>query len=359
MRLLDRYIIWSITRLTALVMAVLLTLLALFLFINEQGWIGVGSYGQVQGLRHVLFNLPAAGLQFLPVAALFGALLAMGQLARGSELTVMRASGMSIARICGAVMLTGLLLLPPAVLVGEWLAPPLQQLARETRSVERGGPVSLTRQGAWLRDGARVLRAEDGKGADGAGGVTVFEITPELELAVVSHAAGAQGQADGRWELEHVAGSRFDAAGVAPFTAATASFALQTGADFFDLAATSPREMSLRELARAIDYLSANGLDTRRHSFAYWAGIGRLAAIPLAMLLAVPLIFGALRGAENAGRATTGLLLGLAWYIGQRLVESGAIAFTLDARLMALLPTLLLACAVAMLLVRLPKVSAA
>jgi lipopolysaccharide export system permease protein len=271
----------------------------------------------------------------------------------------MRASGMSIARICAAVMLTGLLLLPPAVLVGEWLAPPLQQLARETRSVERGGPVSLTRQGAWLRDGSRILRAEDGHGPEGAGGVTVFELTPELELAVVSHAAGAQAQADGKWQLEHVAGSRFEARGVAPFTVPTTSFALETGTEFFDLAATAPREMSLRELARAIDYLTANGLDTRRHRFAFWAGVGRLAAIPLAMLLAVPLIFGALRGSENAGRATTGLLLGLAWYIGQRLVESGAIAFTLDPRLMALLPTLLLAAAVALLLLRLPKVSSA
>jgi lipopolysaccharide export system permease protein len=359
MRLLDRYIITSIARLTALVIAVFMVLLALFLFINEQGWIGVGSYGQLQGLRYVLFNLPGTGLQFLPVAALFGALLAMGQLARGSELTVMRASGMSVARICAAVALTGMLLLPPAVLVGEWLAPPLQQLARETRLVERGGPVSLTRQGAWLRDGSRLLRAVDGQGADGTGGITVFELTPQLELAAVSHAAAVQGQADGSWQLRHVAGSRFDDAGVVSSVAAESSFALATSADFLDLAATPPREMSLRELARAIDYLSANGVDAQRQRFALWAGIGRLVAIPLAMLLAVPLVFGALRGAENAGRAAAGLLLGLAWYISQRMVESGAMAFALDPRLMATLPTLLLAAAVAWLLLRLPRVSAA
>ena len=53
-------------------MMVLLTLLALFLFINEQGWVGVGNYGSLQALRFVLLNLPGQLLQFLPVAALIG-----------------------------------------------------------------------------------------------------------------------------------------------------------------------------------------------------------------------------------------------------------------------------------------------
>ncbi len=102
----------------------------------------------------------------------------------------------------------------------------------------------------------------------------------------------------------------------------------------------------------------AAGLDARRQRFAFWSGIARLAALPLAMLLAVPLMFGALRGAENAARATFGLVLGLAWYIGQRMVENGALAFDLSPPLMALLPTLLLAAAVSVLLARLPRISA-
>ena len=117
--------------------------------------------------------------------------------------------------------------------------------------------------------------------------------------------------------------------------------------------------MSLTDLARTIDYLRANGQDARRHRFAFWAGIARLAALPLAMLLAVPLVMGRLRGAENAARATLGLVLGLAWYIAQRMVESGALAFALSPPLMALLPTLLLAAGVVWLLARLPRINAA
>jgi lipopolysaccharide export system permease protein len=117
--------------------------------------------------------------------------------------------------------------------------------------------------------------------------------------------------------------------------------------------------MSLAALARAVQALQASGLDSRRHRFAFWAGIARLVAVPLAMLLAVPLVFGVLRGAENARRATVALVLGLGWYIAQRMVENGALAFDLSPPLMAFLPTLLLGGAVALLLARLPRVSRA
>ncbi len=88
---LDRYIIRSIGAAAIMVMLALTALLALFLFINEQGWVGVGNYGHLQALRYVLFNLPSQLLQFLPVGVLIGSLLAMGGLARHSELTVIRA----------------------------------------------------------------------------------------------------------------------------------------------------------------------------------------------------------------------------------------------------------------------------
>jgi lipopolysaccharide export system permease protein len=353
MRLLDRYIVRSIAGHTALGLAVLLVLMALFLYVNEQGWVGVGRYGNLQALRHVLLNLPATLLPFLPVAALFGSLLAMGQLARGSELTVMRASGVSVARMGAAVFATGLLLVPLALLVNESVAPPLVKLARETRAVERDGGISLTRQGVWVRDGGRVLRID---GEPGRNGVMVFELDGTT-LAAIEKARGARAIPAGGWELQGISGSRMEAGKVVPWTAATQQLELAAGADFFSAANSAPREMSLGQLSRAVGYLDAGGLDARRHRFAFWSGIARLVALPLAMLLAVPLVFGALRGAENAGRATLGLVLGLAWYISQRMVENGALVFDMPPAVLAFLPTLALAAAVLVLLSRLPRIS--
>ncbi len=355
MRVLDRYIVKIICGHVALVMAVLLTLLALFLFVNEQGWVGVGRYGNLQALRFVLLNLPASGLQFLPVGALIGSLLALGQLARASELTVMRTAGVSVARICGSVALAGMLLLPPALLVGEWVAPPLSEMARVTKAVERNGAISVTsRGGAWVRDGGRVLHADPHGATSGTAGVTVFELGEDGGLDAVSRALGARELAGGGWELQNVATSRFMAQGVEGVRAPSLRLETQGGAEFFRVvAAGDPRTLSLRELKRAVQVLAASGQDVRRHRFAFWSGIARLAAIPLAMLLAVPLLLGVLRNAEGGARATLGLVLGLAYFIGQRMVESGAIAFDLDPLLLAWLPAALLGSAVLWLLARL------
>lgn len=352
MRQLDRYIIRSILRATALALAVLLVLMALFLYVNEQGWVGVGRYGNLQAAVHVLLMLPATMLPFLPVAALFGALLALGQLARDSEITVMRAAGVSVLRIGLAVLATGLLLAPLALLAGEWVAPPLARLARETRAVERDGALSLTPQGIWLREQDRILRAD-------RGGFTVFELGAGAALAAAAHATSAVPDGEAGWQLHEVDETRLglDSARVAHEGARRIELA--AGVDFFSVAARDPDEMSLSELAHAVDRAGGSGLDTRPHRFALWAGIARLLAVPLAMLLAVPLVLGWLRGAESARRATVGLVAGLGWYIGQRMVESGALAFDLSPPLMALLPTLLLAAIVLLLLARMPKVSAA
>lgn len=157
MRVLDRYIIRSIGAAVLIVMMALLTLLALFLFINEQGWVGVGSYGQPQALRYVAFNLPTQLLQFLPVGVLIGSLLAMGGLARHSELTVIRASGVPISRIGASVFLAGLLALPLALVTDEYLAPPLARMARIHKAIQRNGEISLAGPGgAWVREGGLI-----------------------------------------------------------------------------------------------------------------------------------------------------------------------------------------------------------
>lgn len=336
-------------------MGVLVTLLALFLFINEQGWAGVGQYGQVQALRYVLLNLPATALQFLPVGALIGTLLALGQLARGSELNVMRAAGVSVTRICGAVLLAALLLLPLAVLLGEWLGPPLTQLARVTKALERNGSISLGQGGgAWLRDGERILHAAQaaGGGGDGDGAITVFTLSGAQQLASVARAAQASALPEGGWELDGMAESRFTAAGVAYGTQAAQPLQLAAGSDFFSVVGGNPRDLSLRQLWRAIGYLQANQQDSHRQRFAFWSGLARLVAVPWAMLLAVPFVFGSLRNAETGARAMLGLALGLLWYIAQRMVESGAMAFALDPLLLAWLPTATLAVVAAMLIYR-------
>jgi lipopolysaccharide export system permease protein len=352
MRVLDRYIVFALGRYIALSMSVLLVLAALFLFVNEQGWVGAGRYGQWQALGYVLAHLPATGVQFLPVAALMGALLAMGQLARGSELTVMRAAGISVARIAATVAFAGMLLLPVAMAVGEWVAPQLAQIARVSRAQDRNESLGVAAGAAWLRDGDLLLRA------DAQGGVTVFELDGQ-HLVAVTAAGEAQQLPDGGWELRDSVQTLFAADSVARGGNATRHLATGAGAELLELAGKDPRQQSLIELRRAIRLFEARGQDTHRQRFAFWSGVARLVSIPLAMLLAVPLLFGFLRNSEGGARAALGLAVGLLYFIAQRMVENGTLAFGLAPLLMAWLPTLLLGSAAALLLWRGRRLSAA
>jgi lipopolysaccharide export system permease protein len=353
MRVLDRYIMTTLGRYIALSMAVLLVLAALFLFVNEQGWVGAGRYGQFQALGYVLAQLPATALQFLPVAALLGALLALGQLARGSELTVMRAAGIPVARIAATVAVAGLLLLPVAVAVGEWLAPQLAQIARVSRALDRNESLGVAAGSAWLRDGDLLLRADAG------GGVTIFELDGERRLAAITTAGQARPLAEGGWELRDTAQTLFAVDAVNLGAGGTRRLATSAGAEILELAGKDPRQLSLTELRRAIRLFDAQGQDTRRQRFAFWSGVARLAAIPLAMLLAVPLLFSFLRNAEGGARAALGLGVGLLYFVAQRMVENGTLAFGLAPLPLAWLPTLLLGFAVALLLWRTRRISAA
>ena len=353
MPVLDRYIVRSIAATVLLVMTALLTLLALFLFINEQGWGGTGGYGNLQALRFVLFHLPSLVLEFLPVAVLIGSLLALGALARNGELTVFRAAGVSIARLGSSVFLAGLVAVPVGIVSGEYLGPPLTRLARIHKAVERNGEISLAgRSGAWVRDGNLILRAA-GAADGGRSGVQVFEIGAGNRLKSIGR-GGITRELDGnQWELGDYTYSRFEAEQVLFGFEPAHRLQTQVSPAFFRLILSDPEDLSLRELWRTRKHLEANGQEALAFRFAFWSGIARLFAIPLAALLALPVVCGSRRLQETGARATLGLVLGLAWFILQRVVESGTIALGLPPMLLAWLPTVLLLAAVALLFARL------
>ena len=94
----------------------------------------------------------------MPIAVLIGALLGLGSLARGSELTVMRAAGISVWRIAGSVAMAGLLLVLLAVVCGEFLAPPMQAMAKQQKALSKFSNISFaSRGGAWVRDGNLLI----------------------------------------------------------------------------------------------------------------------------------------------------------------------------------------------------------
>ena len=67
--------------------------------LSEIDNIGEGQYGAVSALTYVLYTVPRRAYMMFPTAAVIGTLMGLGQLAASSELTALRALGLSRRRI--------------------------------------------------------------------------------------------------------------------------------------------------------------------------------------------------------------------------------------------------------------------
>ena len=103
---------------------------------------------------YVAYTLPRRIHEFVPFAALIGALIGLGRLAATSELTVMRAAGVSMFRMAAMALKPALLFAAVGFSIGEFVAPHTEQLAMSYRALaQRSESAVAGRFGAWNRDG--------------------------------------------------------------------------------------------------------------------------------------------------------------------------------------------------------------
>src|SRR5271170_6610380 len=210
MNTLDRYLYRTVLVYTLMAMGVLLTLGALFLFISEQGDIGVGSYSAGDAFLFTMLNLPQQAFELLPIGAMIGALMGLGNLASGSELVVTRASGVSVWRIAWPVGLAGLTLALIMYGIGEYAAPPLAQFAKREKTTNKLADVSFAgSSSAWVKDGNLILRVQTGEVDRAFGGVSLFQLDGPTRLRSIQRAQRISVADPGRWSLHNVATSHF------------------------------------------------------------------------------------------------------------------------------------------------------
>lgn len=355
MNVLARYVIRDVLAYTLLVVLVLTILSGLYLFITQQDDIGQGSYTLGSAFLWVGLNLPQFVFQLLPIAALIGALLGLGSLARSGELTVMRTAGISILQLARWVAGAGLILFVIAALVGELAAPRMEQYARQMKTFEKYRDVSMAgNRSAWAKDGNTILSLQQQSSDTRFGGVLVIRLTPLKRLDSVGRASSASLQPNGRLLLRNYASSSI--AGDEVHAASTPSRELETrlSREFLGLAIVEPDSVPLRDLKGYIAHLRANDLDPTRYEIAFWARIARTSAIIIIVMLAIPFSVGAMRSTGTGGRMVVGILIGTVFFLLARMLESGGAVFDLQPFLIAWVPVwvLTLATFVALLRVR-------
>jgi len=343
MSILNRYFMRSILTYVLMVMVVVLVLCALYVFIDQQDDIGTGRYNALSAFWYTLLNLPQFAYQLLPIGALVGSLVGLGALARGSELTVIRATGVSVMHLAFIALGAALVLIVVEVLLGEFLAPTLQQAAREQKAFAKLNNVSIGGgSGAWIRDSDLILNVAGQSGERQFGGMQIFELSPQHRLLALGHAQHATAGAKGKWLLSDYTESRFDGDAVRAAPPQQRTLESNVTAGFLGLAVQDPDQLTSRALWRLIDYFKTNSLETREYVFAFWSRIARTVAIAFCVLLAIPFVLGPLRSSGAGARMLMGLVLGIAFFILQRFIETGTLFFNLNPVVLAWTPTALL-----------------
>ena len=97
MKILDRYIGWTILTATFTVLAVLVAIFTFFAFIDQLEDVGRGSYTLWKAGAFVVLSVPTLTYQLFPMAALIGGLIGFGTLMRNGEISVVRAAGSEMA----------------------------------------------------------------------------------------------------------------------------------------------------------------------------------------------------------------------------------------------------------------------
>lgn len=312
---------------------------------TEMGDVGRGDYGALDLLIHVFLTVPRRAYVLFPTSAVIGCLLGLGTLAASSELTALRAAGISRLRICmGALMAVGGLLLL-VMLSAETIAPRGDQAAQALRVSATSKDIGLARwSGLWAREGDTFLNARVGRIKQGEAGpyveldrVRLYEFDPNGRLVSLAQAARAEHR-DMRWTLFDLRRTEFLERGVTTKLIEREAWDSQLSPDVLSLSVRTPRYLSSADLLGNLEYLQRNGLDTTEFESALWSRWLYPLNVLALCLLAMPFAFGSLRSGGFGKRLFIGIMFGLGFFVVQRLAVSMAEVYRLDLRLAHGLP---------------------
>ena len=339
MKILDAYIARHVIGGALLALAVLLALTAVVVFVEELDTVGRGRYGIGGAIEFVLLVLPRHAFVLLPLAAVIGARVGLVTLAVSSELAVVRAAGVSIARITGSVLKGALVLVGVAILFGEVVAPYCERLAQARRSAALD-ELREAEGGFWIRDGRRFVNMVGVRPDDRIEDMFIYEIDAGGALRTVTHAARAQYR-DSAWVLESVRRSDVSASGVVTRFTPKEVWETRFGPDLVKLASVRLESLSGPALVRYIDYLRANRLDAATYELALWNKAVYPLATGVMIVLAVPLVLGRLGGAGIGQRILGGCLIAVTFHVVNEISGKVGIVYGLSPLLSAFAPTLM------------------
>lgn len=320
MKILDRYIAREVLQGFGLVFAGLILLFAFFDLIHELNDLGRGHYTVGRMFVFVLLAMPAHAYELIPISALIGTLYGLSNLSLHSEVTAMRASGMSKLNLGVALARVGAVLVVLSFLIGELVMPLSESAAQQWRLSALNSLVATQfRSGLWVKDEKSFVNIQEILPDTTLRRVRIYTFDRDTHLSSIRFAERGEYAGPGEWRLLDVAETRFrgDEAELARFPEQRWRSVLTP--TILSVLLVEPEQMSLWNLFTYVRHLRENSQRTTRFEIAQWSKALYPLSIMVMMWLAMPFSMHRMRSGGLGRQIMLGIGLGLTYYLTSRL----------------------------------------
>ncbi|MBU0652004.1 MAG: LPS export ABC transporter permease LptG [Proteobacteria bacterium] len=333
MKIVDRYLIHEYLR---SLLFITLSFLALFLIIDFFEKIRMflsndATFGQMGS--YFLFMMPTMVSQILPAAVLLASLVTCGILSRHSEITAMKANGISLYRIALPILTIAALTSLLIFFLSEWVTPLTNERAERIRLVEvQKQPFmgSFKQDQIWYRGEKGIYNFRLFDPRSGAlRGITIHYLDRQMNLIMRLDAERGEWK-EGRWLFHNVLIARFDNGAFPVLSRIKQQVVdLPEKPSDFQLIQKDAEAMGYFELKRYIRKLQSEGYDATRFVVDLH---GKMAFPLVSILLAIIGVSFSLRSERSGGIAQgigAGLVIGFSYWLvyafGMSLGRSGTL----------------------------------
>lgn len=334
-----RYVSRTVFTAIALTLLVFLALDFIFGLISQLEKV-TENYTAFEAFKYMVFTMPRRLYDYIPYSCLIGCLAGLGLLASSSELTIIRAAGVSVKRIAWMALRPALVFILIAMTVGEFVAPYTEQMADNRRNFLRHNAMQKAPQNMWNREGSEFMYVNAVLPNGVVYGLTRYQFNDQHQLESASFTRQATYQ-DNVWQEEDISITYLAGDSIRNEVIPSRRWETNLTPNLFNILVLAPEDISLRNLHYYIDYLNKQNLTSSSYSLAFWQKTLQPLATAALVLVAISFIFGPLRSVTMGQRIFTGVVFGIVFLLMQNLLGPSSLVFGFPPFIAVMIPIVL------------------
>ena len=340
MKTIRRLIYGEVLASIALVAAGFLALFFFFDLVDELQYLGktngLPTASDIYQIRHALLYVsllaPNHLYELLPISVLIGTIFVMARLAKSSEYTILRTSGLDPWRALKLLLSLGCIFVVASFVIGDYLSP-LSERTAQLLKAKYQGTIMVGQTGAWLKEkqayNTYVANVKRLSPNNEMLGIQIFEF--DNKGLVVSKMQAAKGtfSEDDSWLLKGVSRIEFSLpassttavnttatlAGVSRSMLNSFRWPTEISQEMVSVALLKPERMATIDLFNYIRHLDANGQTAQRYEIEFWKKVFYPLSCLVMVVLALPFAYLHFRSGGISGYVFVGVMIGISFFL--------------------------------------------